>query len=506
MLSVIPFPGRPHRHAVRTVVAAAFAASALLLAPAAHAAEVAHVDYPGVQHLHYRYGPLAITPGQNTIVFRPTTQKPSVPGFITRFQPDLRYTDGTVPPVDVLHLHHGVWFMRDYPTFATGEEKTITQFPQGFGYRYGPGDRWVLNYMLHNLEATSARVYLVWDIDFVAAPAAAAAGIKAVKPLWLDTGDGNYPVWDAQRGWGRNGRYTFPAQARGAERAKIGDAHRVRVPFDATLVAAGGHLHPGGLHVDLKAMRGGRARELFRSEARYYEPAGAVSWDVSMTFTKPDWRVAVRRGDTLSVSATYDTRRASWYEVMGIIDPLWYTRDRTVTGADPFATAIDWHGVVTHGHLPENDHHGGMPLPALDDPLRALSGAPASSVRVANFIYGRGDFAVSGPTGLPPTVEQGRSLTFRNLDSPHGGNPARAIYHTVTACRAPCTGAAGVAYPLANGRATFDSGELGFGPRFATAAANRATWRTPKTLPVGTYTYFCRIHPFMRGAFRVVPQ
>jgi len=22
-------------------------------------------------------------------------------------------------------------------------------------------------------------------------------------------------------------------------------------------------------------------------------------------------------------------------------------------------------------------------------------------------------------------------------------------------------------------------------------------------LPVGTYTYFCRIHPYMRGAFRV---
>ena len=31
----------------------------------------------------------------------------------------------------------------------------------------------------------------------------------------------------------------------------------------------------------------------------------------------------------------------------------------------------------------------------------------------------------------------------------------------------------------------------------------RRTWQTPKNLPVGTYTYFCRIHPFMRGAFRV---
>jgi plastocyanin len=28
-------------------------------------------------------------------------------------------------------------------------------------------------------------------------------------------------------------------------------------------------------------------------------------------------------------------------------------------------------------------------------------------------------------------------------------------------------------------------------------------WRTPKGLPQGTYSYFCRVHPFMRGAFRV---
>jgi TonB-dependent receptor len=36
-----------------------------------------------------------------------------------------------------------------------------------------------------------------------------------------------------------------------------------------------------------------------------------------------------------------------------------------------------------------------------------------------------------------------------------------------------------------------------------TAAANRKTWRTPTNLRRGTYTYFCRVHPFMRGAFRV---
>ena len=35
------------------------------------------------------------------------------------------------------------------------------------------------------------------------------------------------------------------------------------------------------------------------------------------------------------------------------------------------------------------------------------------------------------------------------------------------------------------------------------AAANRNTWTTPSNLPTGTYSYFCRVHPFMRGSFRV---
>jgi plastocyanin len=30
------------------------------------------------------------------------------------------------------------------------------------------------------------------------------------------------------------------------------------------------------------------------------------------------------------------------------------------------------------------------------------------------------------------------------------------------------------------------------------------SWSTPKNLRPGLYTFFCRIHPFMRGVFRVV--
>ena len=97
---------------------------------------------------------------------------------------------------------------------------------------------------------------------------------------------------------------------------------------------------------------------------------------------------------------------------------------------------------------------------------------------------------------------------FTNFDAMQSTPVSQAAYHTITACKAPCTGNTGVAYPIANGSVQFDSGELGYGPSLGsfkfTPAADRNTWKSPKNLPAGTYTYFCRIHPFMRGSFRVI--
>ena len=48
-------------------------------------------SYPGLKHLHYEYGPIDIVPGQNTIDIGPNNLKPDVPGYITRFSPNLVY-------------------------------------------------------------------------------------------------------------------------------------------------------------------------------------------------------------------------------------------------------------------------------------------------------------------------------------------------------------------------------------------------------------------------------
>ncbi len=462
-------------------------------------------DYPGIQHLHFKYGPISIAPGQNTIEAHVNNIKPQVPGYITRFSPNLRYVaDGTVPPVDIIHLHHGVWLINGYPVFAAGEEKTIFNAPQGYGMHSDPKDNWIMNYMIHNLTPVPTKVYITYDIDLVPDSAPAAASITNLNPEWLDvSGIRAYPVFDVHRSSGKSGKFTFPDQAVGAQKSDIGPAHEWTVPHDLTMISTAGHLHPGGLYDDMTVTRGGVTKTIFRSVAKYFEPAGAVSWDVSMTVPKPSWKIALKTGDKVDVHTTYDTKNASWYESMGIMDSFY--ADGTQPGAiDPFVQQPDIDGILTHGHLPENDNHGGDPQRELPNALRMLNGPSTTKVAIANYVYGQGDLLQKGRAVRPPVVRRGHSITFTNLDAKSTTSPQSSAYHTITACKAPCTGSTGIAYPVANAKVQFDSGELGYGPAGFTPAANRNTWKTPKSLPVGTYTYFCRIHPFMRGSFRVI--
>ncbi len=115
---------------------------------------------PRVQHLKFRYGPVVVQPGQNTIELAGArVPRPKVPGFIVGFRPNLRRTDGSVPGVDVIHLHHAVWLINWQPTFAAGEEKTNVALPPHFGWRFELSDHWVLNHMIHNLKPNTDRVY-----------------------------------------------------------------------------------------------------------------------------------------------------------------------------------------------------------------------------------------------------------------------------------------------------------------------------------------------------------
>jgi plastocyanin len=187
---------------------------------------------------------------------------------------------------------------------------------------------------------------------------------------------------------------------------------------------------------------------------------------------------------------------------MGIM-PVAVYNGTDVGGVGAFSDKIPKKGVLTHGHLLENRHHGGRATDAYRNPLKLPDGPLGPGpVDIQGYVYSQGDLnsGLSRSAGRPPTIHAGQSLTFENLDDAQSGT-----WHTITACKAPCNRGTGIAYPIANGSRTFDSGQLGTNAPFGAPAIGKITWHTPKGLDPGTYTYFCRVHPFMRGSFRVKP-
>ena len=348
-----------------------------------------------------------------------------------------------------------------------------------------------------------------------------------------------YPVFDAERGFDEDGDgdFVFPDDVADAapgdpgfeEKEKISDEAEWTVPAGGrTLVFGAGHLHPGGTSVDLEVARDGddpgsidgddpsEVKPLFHSDAKYYEPAGAISWDVSMKATRPDWRISLKEGDTVSIDATYDVEKASWYESMGIL-PLAVSDADDPAAKDPFddaagvAAMYDAGGILTHGRLIENIDSVANTDLGLADPrkLPSRGKVKASGIDVDGFKYGLGGYSAftdfpSTPM-RPPLVKPGQPILFTNLDARESDADTDQAWHSITSCKAPCNRGSGIGYPLANGPIKFDSGQLGYGHLFnsgVTTGTNQYT--TPPLTKAGkTYTYFCRIHPFMRGSVRV---
>src|SRR4051812_41569058 len=61
----------------------------------------------GCQRLRFAYGPISVKPGANAQLLQLNIQKPLYDGYVSRLTANLYRTDGTIPPVDVVHLHHG---------------------------------------------------------------------------------------------------------------------------------------------------------------------------------------------------------------------------------------------------------------------------------------------------------------------------------------------------------------------------------------------------------------
>ena len=294
-------------------------------------------------------------------------------------------------------------------------------------------------------------------------------------------------------------------------------------------------------------------------------PGIVASEEYQMGVTQDGWRTPVRAGDRIAQYGTYYDHQYASYEAMsyagfyvdrqappppfeadcateegkaaffenaraylvddGVVQPFTSTEDYFANVA---ATKLndDWAGRVNDGHceLAFDD-----PISARDDTATCNdlskptppvgSGAPVTEVHVADFLYLPGDQTLSGELGRPAQVAQGEKLRFVNDDVAIG------VRHSITSCEFPCNGPYVANYPNPDG--LFDSGKMGnldyidgglaqtggqheiagyeySGPGVSEDAYPFWDLDTSGLEP-GIYSYYCRIHPWMRGWVEVTP-
>ena len=266
-------------------------------------------------------------------------------------------------------------------------------------------------------------------------------------------------------------------------------------------------------------------KNLFRSDAKYYEPAGAVSWDVAMKATPRDWRISLKQGDRVFINVAYDVRKASWYESMGILPLAWVPGHPDPAAKDPFddAAAVqdmyDEGGVLTHRRLTENIDTKARKDLGLPNPrkLKSKGTVPASGIDIRSFSYLQGGFtAVRGfPHG--PDASPGHQLGRSRSPSPTSmrSRASRTPIRSGTAsppAGCPATRARGSATrsPTARSSSTPASSATEPAPSSGVTTGSNVYTTPPLTYQPNrkgkkatTFAYFCRIHPLMRGSIRV---
>ena len=330
--------------------------------------------------------------------------------------------------------------------------------------------------MVHDLTPKPYTVYLTYDVDFVPQTSRLASGMTDVTPAGSTCRTATcIPCSTCSRARAPTGRSRIPTTPPSAYAGGT-PKNEWTVYQPGVLVQTFGHLHPGGLRVDLDLVRDGKEAHLFASKAKYYEPAGAVSWDVSMTATprRLGGRGAAGRRAEHHRHVRHVTRRRG--------TSRWASRSCGCTTVPAATTRSSrrstGRGVLTHGHLPENDNHGGEEDDARGSaPEAAVRPArpPASTSRTSRTAHGD----LSGPQAARHRPSRrAESITFDNLDADAQTSGTRSPR---ARRRAPSRPASRTPSPTA--ASTFDSGQLGDRrrrPRPATANLEHARRPRPR--------------------------
>ena len=181
------------------LVVPAFAQGAENLTPQlADTPDIAHAKYDGVQHLQYKYGPVA-DPGraeqhrdrrepgaeaEGRRLDHPHAAEPRADG---RHRPARRRHPPPprgVAQRDSPRRRRPAAALR--PSSPPARRRRSSSCPRATACATSASDKWILNYMIHNLTPRPTKVYITWDIDFVPDSAPGAKGMTEAKPLWMD--------------------------------------------------------------------------------------------------------------------------------------------------------------------------------------------------------------------------------------------------------------------------------------------------------------------------------
>jgi plastocyanin len=454
-------------------------------------------------------------------------------GFLVTLEPHLvRWPDMVEPSHQEAHIHHAHWFKPDpgnkqdnywYGThswiFGTGDELTRGDFqprsaangPKGVMYgQYFDAGPQNLIYMLHNKTASPLVAYVVLDATFIHGSRAELEPILH-RPIHEVSGILFGRTYNVPRQPNGDGLYETSIDYKDAPDPRLRKGPiRWTSTVDGTIVGMGGHLHPGGLRVvvnnlgskdhpctdDGTTPYGGTQLFTSRSRVRF----APWSEGFQMEVTDPGFRAPIHKGDVIQITGVYENKFHAWYDVMTHLGI--YVDEQQPPGAGCRPQIVDrpkadpHQGVLSKPWGPVHDHICGIRwgFGYCDKPIKGdMTLVHQNVVHITNFSYQPGDFS-SGVFGQTPWIRQGEQLTFINDDQP------MAIRHSVTTCAWPCNGEYVANYPLADGR--WDSVTLGYDP--IDGGSPNPVSRTPKDLAPGTYTYFCRIHPWMRGVFKVL--
>ena len=189
----------------------------------------------------------AISVGGYAVAQKPMyAASPAVDGYVVGMKAEVVDAAGRVQGRDKVMLHHIVFAKLGVPDytcggaterfFAEGEERLALSLPSGYGYANKATDRWGLLYMLMNHKAQRLNGFIRYTVRYVTGEA-----LTPVKPVWLDVRNctgGIDPVFDVPGGGKHFSTFTKTAD--------------FTMPEGGRLVAGGGHLHGGGVRLELR--------------------------------------------------------------------------------------------------------------------------------------------------------------------------------------------------------------------------------------------------------------